>query len=355
MLTYRYARGANGVAFDILELEDETRRAGAPYSCYGCGGELTPNIPKTAKTKYYSHKAEQSCSKETYLHKLAKEIFYQSYTEALNLGQPFIVKFQRRTVCTAFQDSLSHECRATEISEFDLTKAYKKIVIETKFGALIPDITLISDKHPPLFIEMMVTHASTNEKLSSGEKIIEITIASEEDAQAFRKKQITAYGTSVRTAHFNPQPRHGNICNGNCKQEADFFVLYHSGKARIISAPLREFHEKKSAYKILAPCIASSNNVGDGYKRLVTNLRHHLVAGQSIKNCLVCAHQGIGATTGIWCRAKSTKISSADAITCKSYSPFNSIAEAEAAEKRNMEEHISRGNELVERMMRGYR
>ena len=355
MLTYRYAKGADGTAFDILGMEDKTRRTGAPYSCYGCGGELIPNIPKSSKTKYYSHKADQSCSKETYLHKLAKAIFYESYTEALKLGQPFFIKFQRKTVCTAFQDSLSHECRGSEVSEFDLTKAYKAIAIEKRFGEFIPDITLISDKHPPIFIEMMVTHASTKEKIESGAKIIEIIISNEDDIQAFRKKIIDAFGESFKTYQIKPKPRIDNICGGGCTQEVEFFVLYHSGKARIISAPIREFYEKRSIYKIIAPCVTLYTSASDGYKKLVANLRHHLIAGQPIKNCLVCAHQGIGATSGIWCRAKSTKILSADAITCKLYEPFKSFVEAETAEKKNMAEHVARGNELVERMIRGYK
>lgn len=355
MLTYRYAQGANGTTFDVLTLEDQTRRSGAPYRCYGCNGELIPNIPQSSKTKYYSHKAEQNCSKETYLHKLAKAVFHNSYTEALKMGHPFTIKFQRETVCSAFQESLLQECRGVETSEFDLTKFYKEIAIEKKHGDFIPDITLISEKHPPIFIEMMVTHKSTEAKKNSGTKIIEISITNEEDIQAFRKMQILTFGHNIRTYQINPNPRTGNICNGDCKRETEFFVVYHSGKARIISAPIRDFHNKRSIYKFIAPCVALHTGAGNGYKKLVENLRRHLMNGEPIKNCLVCKHQSIGQISGIWCRAKSAKITSDDAISCKTYTPFKSIPEAEAAERRNIAEHAAYGNKLVEIMMKGYK
>jgi hypothetical protein len=355
MLKYRYGLGANGATVDVLSLEDETRRSNAPYSCIGCGGALTPNLPKTNRTKYYSHKVEQNCSLETYLHKLAKLTFFETYSAALNLGLPFILSYPRKFLCNAFQESLTRECEGDEIADFDLTSVYKRITLEERIGEFIPDVALVSEKQPPIFIEMVVTHQSTEKKISSGEKIIEITITKEEDLQTFRQRRLMAYGPNVRTYGIKGKPRIGNICGGTCKQESEFFVIYKSGKARVLSAPLHEFHAKRAIYKVLVSTIPSDTGDSEGYPKLVANLRHHMFAGVPIRNCLLCEHQSIGKHSGIWCRAKSEKITSADAIGCGSYKPFVSLAAAKVAEQKNLTERIAHDNALVEKMLAGYR
>jgi len=250
---------------------------------------------------------------------------------------------------------LSYACTGEEFAEFDLTSTYKQVKLEEKIGDFVPDVTLISEKHSPIFIEIVVTHESSEEKIISGSKIIEICITNEEDIQEFHKKHLHTSSQNIRTYGINGKPRSGNICGGNCKKEAKFFVVFHDGNAKILSAPLNSFYERRSNYKILSAAIISDSRDSNFYQDLVANLRHHLFAGASIKNCLLCVEQGIGKYSGIWCRAKSEKISSSDAIKCDSYKPFTSIVEAKAAEKKNLEEHKAHGNELVERMIRGYR
>ena len=102
MITYRYSRRASGKICDMLTLEDDARRPDAPYSFFGCKTTRIPNIPKTNKAKYFSHKSNGRCSKETDLHSLAKETFYASYCNALREKLPFSFTYRRSS---AFVDS----------------------------------------------------------------------------------------------------------------------------------------------------------------------------------------------------------------------------------------------------------
>ncbi len=355
MLKYRYALGANGQTYDVLALGDETRRIGAPYTCLGCCGELIPNLPRTGRTKYFSHKVQQNCSRETYLHRLAKSVFRESYTEALVLGQPFWFSYRRGFSCTAYESTLAHVCEGEEVGEFDLTTTHKRIVVEKAIGDFIPDVTLLSDKHQAIFVEMLVTHESSKKKVTSGAKVIEISITNEDDIELFRHKRISETSRNVRTYGIRGKRRIDDQCKGDCVRRVEFFVLSRDGKARMETNSPTALFEKLATCLMVAPAVKPESSDADPYQRFVANLRHHYFRGVPIRNCLLCKHQRIGQHSGIWCEPKAVKITSASAVSCNRYAPFNSLVEARQGEKRNLVAHIARGKKLVEQMLRDYR
>lgn len=216
-------------------------------------------------------------------------------------------------------------------------------------------MTLLSEKHPPIFIEIVVTHKASRQKIESGAKIIEIYISSEDDIQPFIKRQIFQNSSNVITHNIKGKPRTGPICAGQCDSEASFFVADSSGKAKIITEIPSVILARAHQFKILSPVLEADGGGSHGFQTLLANLRHHHFSGKSIRNCLLCKHQGIGEISGIMCRVKNTKVFSSEAVSCQKYAPYRDMSEAKSAEKRNLDEHIEKSNKLVEKMLRGYR
>lgn len=354
MLKYRYAKGVGEATCDILTMDESTRRLGSPYRCFGCDSELIANLPKKNRTKYFSHKSHQGCSKETYLHKLAKTVFFEQYSEALAQNQPFVFVYKRATICNAFEQEFSLKCESEEYVNFDLTKYYKEVRIERKLSDFVPDITLISDQLPPIFIEMSVTHKSSEKKVLSGEKIIEIQIDTELDIHAFQEKKLREYSHNVRTYGIAGKAKEGNICQRDCEKVIDFFVVYNSGKARILNQPVKHFFATRSMYKLLAPAISSESGSRNSQEAFLENLRHHLFKGEQIKNCLLCTHECKDKNFSSWCRITEKKVTPDTAIHCDVYKPFRNLAEAKDGYSRNLAEFNRHRNVMVEKMLQSY-
>jgi hypothetical protein len=346
-LKYRFAIGADNSTFDILDIDVETRRLGSPYKCFGCSGELIPNIPKTDRTKYFSHKAEQSCNRESYLHKLAKYTFFENYKKALASGIPFVFSFEQKFLCSAFHDTFGIDCEGIKTKDFDLTKVYKEITLEERHGAFVPDIALLSEKHAPLFVEMMVSHGASYEKIASGAKIVEIAICEEKDINAFRDMKISDDGSNVRTYGLKIKTLRADACPIKCKKDVELFTVSADGAAKFMLKPLKYFAQRIDKYRVLSVPVVPESNESDRYKVLVANLRHHLFNGVQIKNCLVCDHQRMGKFDGIWCNAKTVKIVASDALTCQIYKPFKSGFEAEVAESLVLLEYREHWNAVA--------
>jgi hypothetical protein len=355
MITYRYAKSINDKVIDVSFLDNVNRRSGAPYRCLGCKAELIPNIPKTNKSKYFSHKAIGNCSKETYLHVLAKNAFYDEYLDALDKKSPFIFVFNRPFECTFFESSLKHICRGSDDEDFDLTQKYKKILMEEKIGEFVPDLALLSDTSPTIYIEIAVTHKASVKKISSGIKIIEINIASESDIQPIFNRRISENYPIITTHNIQGKLKIWDKCGGECKKEAEFFVVHPNGKAEIINKLPSKVLSQFQKFEVIHPVIEDANSAHDGFKRLLENLRFHHFSGKKIRSCLLCKHQTIGEESGIKCRLKNQKIYATEAIKCDQYDPYVSMRDAEEGGRKNLNERIEKGNKLVEKLLRGWR
>ncbi len=175
MIKYRYARGANQTRVNVTALTSEARYENAPYTCFGCGGELIANLG-AKKIKHFSHKGAHACRPESYLHKLAKHAFFDIYSECLREGAPFFLVQDVPAYCDHFQKILGRACTIGHERKHDLTRFFPKIRLEVPFKGVVPDILLQSaDGQEQLFVEMAVTHHCDYEKRNLGVRIVEIT------------------------------------------------------------------------------------------------------------------------------------------------------------------------------------
>lgn len=133
---------------------------------------------------HFAHKSTTpDCNPETYLHKLAKI----KIKEKFDTGAPFEISLHQTCGCTDKNTCpfyKEEECKSEEYRTYDLRKTYDTCTEEETIGNYRADLLLTSSikpDTPPVLIEILVTHKCEEDKINSGEKIIEIEIKKEED------------------------------------------------------------------------------------------------------------------------------------------------------------------------------
>jgi len=227
MIKYQYAKDKNGNLIDINNLNEKNRN-NVSYFCIGCGNELIARLGKI-KVHHFSHKKEVNCSGETYLHLLGKQLLYDNYLECLKTNVPFNIEFYQKRVCNHYEQDLGVKCNLEKsIVKFDLTQHFDKISIEEREGSFIADIMLTSKSgKDKIFIEIAVTHLSTEQKLNSKYRIIEINIDSEEDFEPIKSKLLSINNSKIKFKNFKTKQIN---CNGNCENIYNFLTLDKEGR-----------------------------------------------------------------------------------------------------------------------------
>jgi competence CoiA-like predicted nuclease len=77
---YKYALDEFKRIIFIEDLENSKEIRQQVFTCISCGNTLIPKLGKI-KQKHFAHKHVCDCSLETYLHRLAKEVFEKEYNE----------------------------------------------------------------------------------------------------------------------------------------------------------------------------------------------------------------------------------------------------------------------------------
>lgn len=174
---FTYALDKNQHLINIKDASKEIE-----YFCPCCGAIM---IPKQGKKNrwHFAHKGSlNNCSYETYLHKLAKLRIKECF-----LNSPkFTIKFHPTVTCAITECPLGtiNRCTWNKTQAFNLKDFYNTCTEEATIGNFRADLLLSHcDKknREPILIEIVVTHHSTDEKIHSNHRIIEIIINSEED------------------------------------------------------------------------------------------------------------------------------------------------------------------------------
>lgn len=155
---------------------------GGEYFCINCGARLITKMGKIRRP-HFAHKVNSKhCSYETYLHKLAKYMIANRF----NNSDHFYIYLQSKRMCSIEKCPINYRepCTWNFNQKFDLKEFYNKCDIEIKYNGFIADLLLYNSNIPqrePIFIEIWVTHKSSDEKINSGNRIIEIKIYDETD------------------------------------------------------------------------------------------------------------------------------------------------------------------------------
>lgn len=330
MIKYKYAKNENDILVNINNI-DKLDRNKSKFFCIVCENELIAKLGKI-KTHHFAHKNIVTCSGETYLHLLGKQIFFDNFTDCLNNKKPFFIELYQKIFCDYYQNDFKLNCNLEEkLIKFDITKFFNKIVLEKKEDSFIPDLMLISKSgEDKIFIEIAVTHLSNDKKLSSKYRIIEIKLNDEEDLEPIRNNLLSIKDENIKFKNFKTKPLVEPICNGNCKYNYNFLVLDHDGRCLLkqknlkeIKIELSKFGNKIKKYKIL------DNEYytllyGDIFK---INIAKFYKENLKVRNCFICRYHAENSysdfyeqkTYSIFCKFLKIRCTSNQAVNCTSF------------------------------------
>ena len=155
--------------------------------CPACKEPLTAKNQGIKRTHHFAHQSGTECAYavESMLHILAKE----KIREAFLSKSGFWIDFEYQSFCANFNECKylrQNDCCESKRQRFNLKRFYDSCEQERPYDNVNrrSDLKIYSSTNPersPIYLEFFVTHASGQEKLHSGNKIIEIRIESEED------------------------------------------------------------------------------------------------------------------------------------------------------------------------------
>lgn len=302
----------NLVCIDSVTKEN---RYSHEFRCLQCGQKMIPKIgPK--RVRHFAHSADVDCNGESYLHKLAKRRIREKFLSSEN----FSIIFNRPAPCCEKEHCiyavpeneeiyLGHSCSINVDIPMDLKiwngyKLFDKCEEEVTIGNFRADLLLRNSNNltlPPVFIEVKVTHESTEEKLASEYRIIETrTISSEKDIEDIVSNGFVE-GINCSTYNFNPPPPEPVPPIGG--KPITRFVLRRGGFAKIyrdidmvvtcdkMNQKCDKYSIKELNYKYGGVEIWGMNNDVKNLSSYQTCLLYLYKKGYDIKNCILCKHR----------------------------------------------------------------
>jgi len=340
-IKYQYAYNKDK---NIVNITDATK--GASYYCISCNDTL---ITKQGKIKkwHFAHKHEQAnCSVESYLHKLAKQRFYDTYNDCLANNKPFYIEiksYEQYEPCQAnkeFNTCKKCDYRRTKTDKIDLTKWFKNIEIERTVEAFKADVCLSTiDDSDKIFIEIHVTNKISENKESSKYRIIEIDIDTENDLLCFDSKNL-APSEKIRFINFkNPKKTVSN--DGKCKKTFLFLFLNKNGRVlfkkdlNIVDLNVQLSHEQSNnnvvEYRIVSAqpcddyadyeyCVDFYDGAGssEDYKNFIADCANKKL---NVKSCFICRYHAEAnrewSIAPIFCKFLKEECASTKAVKCQ--------------------------------------
>lgn len=334
-IKYQYALDGSRT----IDISSDNVVRGKEYTCLSCDNVLIPVLGEI-RQKHFRHKIQVDCSTETYLHNLAKRIFFQTYNECLDNNRPYIIEYCVPVHCNACKEygpcEIGHELKRT-----DLTKHFKEAFLESRDDEFIPDILLKSGSES-LYVEIAVTHFVEENKASSGIRIIEIAVNNESDVELIISCQISEHDDRVNIRNFRLTPIKCNFAD-ECRKTVNCFVLYPNGKSKLGSIPVFEYESlvDKDIYVERTPTY--------GAEAFINKVAELHSKGMKIKNCWLCTFHCLHfRTRESYCQLLKKHLENKNqAVDCTKYKAKASIPECgliHEAEARLMEKGTSGGS-----------
>ena len=290
---------------DIVFVDDVAKGLDCECICPCCKAKLIAKNGGTKRIHHFAHASGIECegAYESMLHLLAKERVRKAFLES----KDFYMQFVYRSFCPR-EGSCGYvkydHCYKSFTKRFNLKDFYDSCEPEIPYDNIRrrSDLKIFSSNNPnlaPVYIEFYVTHASDEEKLHNGERIIEVKIESEEDieritTEGFIQKEHIPYRYDDEEENNNEQPSmdisfYGFKSEDRCasiQQEIEFsrYILYPSGKSQCYQdAAMCNHLVKAKRSSLFEICIHTPVAFGvydmvkyRGFKRF------------GIKNCILC-------------------------------------------------------------------
>ena len=284
MIKYKYAKDISG---NIIDIDNVLKTNKIKYICIGCEKELIAKLGNE-REHHFSHKSnEEFCNSETYLHELSKKALYNHLLSCKKKNIPFIISLKKEK-CLFFDD-LNCELLKTEVN-YDILKYYRNIYLEKYSDGYKPDILLTSNEKN-LFIEIVVTHESTNEKKLNN-KIIEIFIKNEKDIYEIINNGIQENNDKIKLFNFKKVIIDSTNCNEkNCNTEIGIFLLTNTGEVKLGNIKIALLTSLKNDKNI--QCFYLNNKNFDISENCYNFVEYCMREKLNVKNCYICKYSSV--------------------------------------------------------------
>jgi hypothetical protein len=332
----RFVKASDDALFDISEVNPEERYARGPYYCLSCSHVMVPALG-TRRRHHFKHKAGRpiNCTNESYFHLLAKMTLFASLKRALEGEEPFLIFREASGICSRHEKRFGVTCsRQRVLVSQDLAELYDSVRLEAGVEGFVADILLTSSKTGArLLVELAVTHGCEIQKIASGLPILEISIASEEEA-ACLFGQIDTRRPGVKMHNMSELTAVSHYCEESCAISGLALLLYRSGKPWFQEVDVANLSSLEKDPHLLA---YELKDVGLGRRSysidtvrdrlldfMIRQVRNH---GREVRSCLVCCHRSERLSEhDIRCMVKERPVwLSSGAIGCASYAPESSL------------------------------
>lgn len=324
-----------GCAYDASEqiINIDQAVAKQHYTCLSCGNKLTPVVNVTKKQQHFRHSNSdqtRACSPETYLHKLAKQVFYEAYKDCKKRKAPFTITYKVPQVCNSCKygpckDILSTHREVNLLSHFP--NAFPPDTKTSEKSNYRPDVMLMSDSGEELWIEIAVTHKAEQNKLDTGTRIVEIDITNESDATSISSQPLSE-SDRVRIYNFKRKPCEADL-REKCPKQMWVFKLYKNGFNRVTCDVVYKFattHNDKVALAV--PLDSDGKRSFPIIEQQVKHIESAFKKGLTVSHCILCSHSALTQASTVFCLKTRKNIRDTIAIVslnCRYYDPAATI------------------------------
>lgn len=179
---HQYALNKN----NELVFIDDARKEDGQYICPNCKEPLIVKNNGKIRQHHFAHKSGTECCWESYLHKCAKHLLKQLFdkNEKFEISYAVTNHCPKYDMCELARFNYWKECNGEFVYRQDLKQIYDTCEIERGYNGFIGDVKLSNsqdNENEPMFLEVLVNHKCSDEKINSGIKMIEIKVNSFED------------------------------------------------------------------------------------------------------------------------------------------------------------------------------
>jgi hypothetical protein len=316
---YRFAINSRNRVCSVETLKREGVPVLGPFRCVDCGEELIPRLGKK-NIRHFAHTSESNCSRETYLHKLGKRLFIETYSDCVKDSRAFTLGLITKHQCVTYEDQLDFSCEFERIQDYDITAHFDDVAEEAPFGGFTPDVLLRSTTSGEvIFVEIAVSHPCTQEKIGSGHRIIEFTLQSEEDADLLLGGVVKEGTANVVLFNFKPKAIRGRFCSDDCVHGTfSYFVVDRRGNASVLTGTPSDIAKEIGSPNIVFSAPGGKGDVGNQLRSFV---KKAVQEGISVRSCFACEFlPDEGSPQPAFCRKSSRAVSSSEAFRCRLFS-----------------------------------
>lgn len=235
---------------EFVGIDDVPTGSDCNCFCPACKEPLVAKNGGTKRVHHFAHQSGTECAHavESMLHLLAKEKVREAF-----LSQPeYWIEFEYRSYCSKIEECNYYrygECYVSHRERVNLKDYYDSCEQEIAYDNINrrSDLKIFSSITPdrkPIYLEFCVTHASDVEKLHSGNKIIEIKIATEDDIlrlvqDGIVESEISNTGLGINNENALSKVyfygfKNADDKNNSLNEGIEFvrYILYKSGKTQ---------------------------------------------------------------------------------------------------------------------------